>query len=307
MKRFILTSIMALCVFSFSVPCFAEDGISVQIVAGENAATSSVQASGQVTHIITDKESKSFKINGGSSDNLKNAWKAYFGKKPNDVWNSSPSSGRDLYKHYGWPQVQTVLKVKGAKILGITSEPTIIAAKTLLNNSSVPVTENVAVSEEVKESMTHSWSDTSTIEVKQQFDYGVTVRGETTFDYTHTWGEAETVTKDLTVGSSQALTVNLQPGQSVQANLTASKGKMKVRVYYEASLTGESAANYNPTYKNHHFWNFPIKDIMNSAHLPATIEFWEDIEVGYYSNGIIDVKDLNTGKKLSSHKVSIKR
>lgn len=58
-------------------------GISISIVAGVDQAHSSVQASGSVQHVITDKERATFGITDGD---LKNAVGKYFGKNPNDAY-----------------------------------------------------------------------------------------------------------------------------------------------------------------------------------------------------------------------------
>lgn len=289
MKRFILAGILVLFVLAFSAPCFADDGITITIVAGEDKASSSVAASGEVRHIITDKERTSFNIEDAK---LKEAVAAHFGKKPNDAYLHSPTPWHDLYKKFNWEQVHTVLKVKKAEILGITSEPSIVKTVHLKNPSKIPVTQSVSISETIRESMTNTWSESSRIEVNQKFNYGVAVQGETTLNYSHTWGKSQTESKDVTVSSTQAVSVNLEPGQAVDACLTASKGTMKIRITYEASLTGMVATNYGEhKYKGHHFWEFDINTVMQAAKLPTTIEIHEDIEVGYYSNGSIETRD----------------
>jgi hypothetical protein len=66
---------------------------------------------------------------------------------------------------------------------------------------------------------------------------------------------------------------------------------MKVRIVYKAYLTGSTAVNYNPTYKDHHFWGLNIGSVMSAANLPNIEEFTEDIEIGYYSNAQIELRD----------------
>src|SRR5947207_10532693 len=75
-------------------------GITVSIVAGADAAHSSVNATGSVQHVITDKEVTTFGI---QDSPLKNAVGKYFGKNPNDAYLHSPTPWNDLYKTYGWP------------------------------------------------------------------------------------------------------------------------------------------------------------------------------------------------------------
>ena len=115
--------------------------------------------------------------------------------------------------------------------------------------------------------------------------------GETSLSYSHAWGEGGSESKSVTVGSQTGVSVILDPGESVEAELTASRGVMKVRIVYKAYLIGVTAVNYNPTFKDHHFWALDIGGVMAAAGLPNTKQFTEDIEIGYYSNSKIELKD----------------
>ncbi|MFZ0495692.1 MAG: hypothetical protein WBE80_16375 [Methylocella sp.] len=274
-------------------------GIEVSIKAGADAATSSVNASGSVQHIITDTERKTFGIQDAG---LKNAVGKFFGKEPNDAYLHSDTPWGDLYKTYGWPEVQTVLVVESATIRGITSEPVIVATKTFTNKSKVKATFNAGISDQVSNTSTSSWSQTDTITVGQKFTYkveflGAGGGGETSLSYSHAWGEGGSESKSITVGSQTGVSVSLDPGESVEAQLTASRGVMKVRITYKAYLIGVTAINYNPTYKDHHFWALDIGGVMAAAGLPLTKQFTEDIEIGYYSNSKIELKDAKGGVK----------
>lgn len=268
-------------------------GIEISVKAGSDAATSSVNASGSVQHIITDKERTTFGIQDGG---LKDAVDKYFGKRPNDAYLHSPTPWDDLYKTYGWPEVQTVLVVQSATIRGITSEPVIVATKTFTNSSSKKATFDASISDQVTNTVESNWSETDTIEVGQKFIYNVSFLGaggggETSMSYSHSWGQGGSESKSITVGSSSGVQVELEPGESVEAVLTASRGVMKVRVVYRAYLTGDTAINYNPRYKDHHFWALGIGGVMGAASLPTTREYTEDMEIGYYSNSKIELRD----------------
>jgi len=82
----------------------------------------------------------------------------------------------------------------------------------------------------------------------------------------------------------------------VIAELTASRGVMKVRIRYNAYLIGQSAVNYNPTYKGHHFWALPIGSVMSGGGLTNSVKSTEDIEIGYYSNSKVELKNAKTGE-----------
>jgi hypothetical protein len=242
-----------------------------------------------VEHVITDTEVNSFGIQDGP---LKNAIGKYFGKNPNDAYLHSDTPWGDLYKTYNWPQVQTVLVVESATITGITSEPTIVASQVFSNDSSVKGTFNVGISQQVADTTSNTWSKTDTITVGQKFTYKVSFLGtggggETSLSYAHTWGESKTETLAVTVGTTSGVSVTLDPGQSVTAQLTASRGVMKVRMVYKAYLTGDTAINYNPTYRDHHFWALDIGGVMAAGGIQNIQRVTEDIEIGFYSNSKI--------------------
>jgi hypothetical protein len=268
-------------------------GIDININAGADAATSSVSASGSVQHIITDNERKTFGI---EDKGLKSAVEKYFGKKPNDAYLHSPTPWDDLYKSYGWPQVQTILVVQSSTVTEITSEPVIIATKTFKNNSTKKATFDASISDQVTNTTESNWSETDTIDVGQTISYGVSFLGaggggETSMNYSHSWGQGGSESKSIMVGTDSGVSVELEPGESVEAVLTASRGVMKVRIVYKAYLTGSTAVNYNPTYKDHHFWGLNIGSVMSAAGLLINRQYTEDIEIGYYSNSNIELRN----------------
>jgi len=278
-------------------------GISISIVAGQDKGASSVNASGSVQHVITNEERTSFKL---GDKQLKDAVKKYFGKSPNDAYLHSPTPWGDLYKKYNWPQVQMVLVVQSAEILGITSEPVIVKTQDFTNNSSKKGTFNVAISESLNNTTSSNWSTGGTLTVGQKFSYGVKflgagAEGETSLSYSQSWGVGGQEAKSITVGSTSGVSVELDPGESVVAELSASRGVMKVRIRYNAYLIGNSAVNYNPTYKKHHFWSLGIGGVMSKGGVSNSIKSTEDIEIGYYSNSKIELKNKVDGRLKASH------
>jgi hypothetical protein len=268
-------------------------GITVSIVAGSDQAHSSVNATGSVQHIITDKERSTFGIQDGP---LKNAVGKSFGKNPNDAYVHSPTPWGDLYKSYGWPEVQTLLVVQSAQLTGITSQPVVVATKSFTNQSSKKATFDASISDQVSNTTESNWSSTDSIEVGQKITYnvgflGAGAGGETSMSYSHQWGQGGSESKSVTVGSTSGVSVELNPGESIEAQLTASRGVMKVRITYQARLIGSTAINYNPTFKDHHFWGLDIGGVMGGAGINNSIQFTEDIEVGYFSNAKIELRD----------------
>jgi hypothetical protein len=93
--------------------------------------------------------------------------------------------------------------------------------------------------------------------------------------------------------------VELGPGKSVEAQLTASKGTLTVQIVYQLTLSGNVALNYNPTYKDHHFWTFDVNSVLAAGGIPITITSTETIEIGYYANSQIVLTD-GTGSTVAS-------
>lgn len=278
-------------------------GIDISIVAGQDQKASSVNASGSVQHVITDEERTTFRL---GDEQLKVVVEKYFGKRPNDAYLHSPTPWDDLYKRYSWPQVQMVLVVKSAEILGITSQPVIVKTQEFVNSSSQKGTFNVNITEEVTNTTSSNWSTGGTLTIGQKFTYGVKflgsgAEGETSMSYSQSWGIGGQKQKSITVGSSAGVSVELDPGEAVVAELSASRGVMKVRIRYNAYLIGSTAVNYNPTYKGHHFWSLGISGVMGAGGVSNSVESTEDIEIGYYSNSKVELKDKKTGALRASH------
>ena len=277
-------------------------GIEIHVKTGA-AGAASVSASGSVQHIITDAERNTFGISDGA---LKGAVGKYFGQAPDDAFLHSDTPWNDLYRTYGWPQVQVVLTVASATVTGITSEPIVVAQSILRNDSDVSGTFSASASESVSDTVSHTWSTSDSVQVSQKFSYEVSFlgtggKGETSFTYTHNWGESKTETKQVTVGSAQGVSVPLGPHQAVNAEITASRGVMKVRIVYNAVLTGSVAINYGHRYKDHHFWGLPLTAVMAAAGLPVTKTFTEDIEIGFYANDQVILTNAATREVLHQH------
>ena len=262
-------------------------GLNVQIKAGPTPQTSSVSVTGTVSHVITDSERQQFGINDGA---LKNAVGKYFGKNPNDAYVRSPTPWNDLYRTYGWDQVTTVLTVTSSSILEVSSQPSIVAQKSFVNNSPYNAKFNTAIQDSVTNTVETSWSQTFGFSFEQTFKYevgflGTGGGGETKFGFNAQFGSGGSQSTAIQVGSSSSVDVELGPKQAVEAILTATRSVLKARITYTAYLTGLAAVNYNPTFKDHHFWALDIGGVMRAGGLSNSRQITEDIVIGYYSNG----------------------
>jgi len=272
--------------------------INVKIIAGPDQQSSNVSASGSIKHIITNQERDAFHL---SDSQLKKAIGAYFGHAPGNAYLHSPTPWDDLYNSYKWPQVQMVLTVERAEILSMTSTPSIIKTQTFKNSSSHAGEFNVEIEETVENTTTSNWSTGGTLTIGQEFEYGIDfsgieAKGTTSLSYSQSWGVGGSHSKSISVGSSSGVKVQLEPGESVIADLSASRGVMKVRLHYNATLIGRTAINYNPTYKGHHFWGLDIGAVMAKGGISNSMKSTEDIEIGYYSNASVELRDPVSNK-----------
>lgn len=283
--------------------------ISISITAGPSEGASTVTASGQEQHIITDAERTTFNIQDAS---LKKAVSAYMGKAPNDAYVRSPTPWGDLYKSYNWPEVQTRFSVQSATIIGDNAVPVILNTNTFKNDSSVAAEFNCGITQKVSLTSESNWSDTSTVGVGQSIGYsigflGTGVSGSTSLNYTQAWQKGGSQSETLELGSSAGVNTTLQPGQAVKATLSASKGKLKVKVVYQITLSGDTAVNYNPTYKGHHFYGMNINSVMSAGGLQTVITTTETVEIEYYTDVQVVLEDLKSGQKLETFRLDVKR
>lgn len=275
----------------------ASTNMNIHIVAGSDKESSSVNVTGTIEHVITDQETTTFQLGDAS---LKDAVKSYFDKAPNDAYLHSPTPWNDLYKRYNWPETTTIITPIQSEILSITAEPVIVKTQTFSNNSDQKATFNVSVTDQVSNTVASSWSTGGSFTVGQKFTYGVSFLGsggggETSLSYTQSWGEGGQNQKTVTVGSSSGISVELDPGEGVIARLSADRGVMKVRICYRARLSGNTAINYNPTYKDHHFWSLGINGVMSAAEKVTYYDTVEDISVGYYSRSTVELVNARSG------------
>lgn len=194
--------------------------------------------------------------------------------------------------------MQSTLSVQSATIVGLTAEPVIVTSSVFENSSDKSATFSVGVTDSVTDTVENSWSETHGIELSQSISYEVGFLGsggggETSISYNAEFGTAGSQSTSVTVGSNNAISVDLDPGQSVTAVLSATRGKLQVQITYQVALTGVTAVNYNPTFKGHHFWALDINGVMQAGGIPIVITITETVEVSYYGNAKIQLQNLS--------------
>jgi hypothetical protein len=67
--------------------------------------------------------------------------------------------------------------------------------------------------------------------------------------YSRQWDEAGSNSETEELAEEHTVQLRLVPKKSVNAQIMAYEGKVKIRVPYEAHLTGSTVVNYQDTYK----------------------------------------------------------
>ena len=278
-------------------------GFRIEIIAGSDKDVSEVRVVGVTQHVITPQEEYAFNVR---EPELRKAVEAYFGKKPNDAYLHSETPWGDLYKSYNWPQVNTVVEAVSAEILEVTSVPTVVATKLFKNESKQKGSFSANISEEVIVSETETWSRSIDITLSQEIEYSVGFlgtggKGTSKVEFKGSFGHSDSQTQEISIGTETGVSVELEPGESVETVLSASKGIMKLRVKYRSYLVGSTAVNYNPTYKGHHFWSLNIAEVMRAGDITNAKEYYEEVEIEYYSDASIVLKDPSSDMKRESY------
>ncbi|XP_028165591.1 spherulin-2A-like [Ostrinia furnacalis] len=295
--------------FLLVLPALASAKINVDVVATSDSATSKVEYFGSSIELITDEDIRTF---GLTDSKLKDAAQKFSGGRPGDVYLKSPTPWNDLYKSFGWSQVQRTLHPKSARILGIRSEPVLLVTSEFINNSSVTSTYNAGVTQQVEETVSTTWSVGGEMKVEQEINYKVDIGvgeigGATRFSFSASFGKDTTKSKSVTVGSSQGVQVQLAPGQAVVASLQATRGSMEIQVDYSASLDGDIACNYPGKFKGHYFWRYDLIAVQRASGMKTTVDSTEIIKVGFYFNARVVVSDKVTANTLNIYSAAIKK
>lgn len=268
-------------------------GLVVDIVAGKDAESSTVTVSGSVQRVVTRQDISDMQL---SNDNIKRGIEAFGGKAPDSVFVVGPTPPPDdLFAKYGWQQTTVVLSVVKSEVIGLENKPVIINSDKLQNHTKETATFKADVTSSASTDVSMTWEESFAFTVGQKITYKIGIGvaelgGETSFEFQSSMGKSETKSESFTVGSDAGISVDLPPGEEAVAQLTATRGSLKIRVTYEASLGGNVAVNYGKPYKlpgydqGHHFYGVPIAQILAAANLPSTFMIVEDIEVGFYSD-----------------------
>ncbi|XP_048000113.1 spherulin-2A-like [Leguminivora glycinivorella] len=282
------------------LPALAHARFNIRIDVATRESDVNVNLLGEDDHIIDDAETREFRLTDYS---LKSACSQYYGPWPTDVYIHSPTPWSDLYQRYGWAQVHRKLKPVKATILGIHSQPEIIANQRFRNNVTKRVDYKAELSQSVSNTVSNSWNMQHEIKIGQDIEVEFkipigSVGGKTSFSYTHQWGKSGSDSQSITLTASAGVTIPVEPEETVEAIMTASRGTMEIEVVYEATVDGDVAVNYEDTWNGHYFWRYDVNAVMASGGLPRTLQVTETLKVGFYADVEIEVRQKNGRRKL---------
>lgn len=282
------------------VVVFGAAKITIDLEAGDDISDFIINYSGYEENIITDEFISLFNI---ERNNLRLAVKSFYGTLPRDVFLKSPTPWGDLYKTYNWEEIRTILRVSGVRIKRNSFKKTVVLSHDFENPSNLTIKVNAGLSQSVENTITTTWSQSKEFSVAQEFEYDFSVifaktSGTTEISFTSTYGKSEERSESVTIGSTSAVEIELKPGQSATAVLTAKKSELEIEVVYVATLRGNVAVNFRKSYKGHHFYGPSVIAVLKSAGLETEIMTYETIKLGTFMEASLKVFDKETGLPL---------
>ena len=284
-------------------------GYTISVSAGEDQKSSSVTLNDATGHplsagstlsdrLLSEDDLRRFGINGnpGIGDFLRD-----IGQVDTVYGCVQDCDGWSFTDHPERPPVKIRLTFLNAQIIEFHADNTALASEKFTNDSSLPATYTSNLSVSKTNSSTTSWSDSNSFTFSQSIKYqigflGTGGGGSTGLSYNHTWGEGGSETASTTIGTTSGVTVTLQPKQNITATLSATQGTMRVRITYLAALTDGAVTTFSydrpyhlPLALTQRF--MPLEPLLSSAGRQTSVKVTQDIDVGYFSSGRIEIRD----------------
>ena len=253
-----------------------------------------ISAKGSIDYVIQDTEVESFNL---KEDTLKKAIGIHRGKAPKRAFLKSPApagSVLDLYNQYGWAETKVHLAVKDLYIDNIETALAVIASEKVTNNTRTEISHTASLTTSVSNTLSNAFSSTHGINASANVGVNIGfVSAGISLGYNYSWGKTNTQEKTTTFSMTSGVEKVMKPGESILVKMTSTIRKFKATVVYEAFLNGQTAYNYDSRFEDHYFWASPISSVMKSAGLKNSMTFTDEIEVSFYSDGTLEVYDLD--------------
>ncbi len=261
---------------------------SIEVVYGKDSGSSTVKVGGEDVRRLTNDLYPAFGI---TPELLTSAVEAYLGKRPDAVYVSDPTP-ENWYASNSWEPVTLRLHPVEASIVSIDTATTQLKSQVFSNRSSKAGSFDVSITEDVSDSVETNWSQSISIGVTQSVSYGIElIGGDTSISFQTDFQKGGSQSRTVSMGQSSGVMVDLEPGEAVTATLTAAKGTMRVRVRFEAYLTGVVAAYYKGSFKYKHVWPVNIAGALQALDGPHVLSIVNDIAIDCFSSGEIVLED----------------
>jgi len=279
----------------------------VEITLGKTLATSSIKATGIFERPLTDEDKKKLGLN---SDKVGNAIETIYGHGPTDIYYDYPGGSHNLFEKYGWAPVTVVCTPISAELKLQDADDTTYVGTTIINNSDINAKGTSNVDNSFSISMGNSWSHETTLSISQEIDYGVSLEGvgniggKTTFGYSSSYGKGGSVSEQQTVNVSSGVEIDVPPHTAARAELRVGSKKVIATVVFKCYIKGTIACNYkhqkqlNGISGQHHFFHFPVANVLNHAGIKNVFTDVSTITGGYYTDTIIAIVNVESGADL---------
>lgn len=262
-------------------------------ISGSFNTNFTIQTSGTDKAIVTDSERISFNI---SDEIIKDCVKEYLGGRPDDAFIHGPTPWGDLYKTYGWSEAYRVLRPISSRIVSVASSPQMLKQQFIETNK----TTEIGLSQTIYNRFTTKWTDALDITVKQ-INCHINVDNFKK-SYKSALGKNRKQLKPVKIGVSITDVVYFEP---VVVELYATLVSVKTEVVYQASLWGNFVLNYERKFRGHHFYSPNLEDIMLNCGLSNSLQVKEIIDVGFYMDAKIVVKNKSNGLMVLTRNMEI--
>ena len=216
----------------------------------------------------------------------------------------------DVYADNGWTPVTTTVTLQSATVKTIDFTDAVMTTNRFRNESSVASEFTVGATINAEATTETTWQTTQSLSLTQTVNYGISffgtgVTGETGFGYEYGWGQGGGQSEVLSLGSSNAATVTLQPGQAVEAELRASRGTMTVEVVYAGTLSGSVAVALLVDPSAPRWSSLDIGAVLAAGGAQNQRTFTTTVELDYYSSSEIVVRDLESKEEMARHSTPV--
>jgi hypothetical protein len=259
------------------------------IMAGKNKESSNMMGLMYVKNVISDEEIVLFNL---QDQQLKEAIGSYFGKKPNDAYLKSPTPWGDLYEQYHWNQVERVSTIINPQIVIINVEEIVLKSQNFTNLSDSFQYIDIGYSIQTNYEVIFHWNNAAKVMIENPISFSIDYdlyQSVDTAIFNVTYNQTNGYQYSRTIGATGEIQHSISPNESIIVDLVVNKYHMIAQFDIESHLIGFTVANYNPTYRDYHFWGFEIGQVMSARGIKNNITSTIQVELIYFDYVRMDI------------------